>query len=295
MLFDLKFFKSLKLLNIITKRYFRGEKIGHRKSPNRGASAEFAEYKEYLPGDDLRFIDWNLYGRLEKLYVKKFHNEEDLNVSILLDVSRSMNFGTPSKFDHARKLAAAIAYIAMQHQDTARIYPFADNLGEASDGGFRRSHIHRLMGFLEKLQAAGRSESFEETIRHFLARNKRPGVVFVLSDGMFEERFQEGLKRLRHRRFEVNFVQILTPDELNPPFAGLVEFVDAETSGRVAVHINKQVLTMYEEVLRETLDGLKTFLISQDMRYFRSLTDTPFESTLLSLFQSGVPGVACPS
>lgn len=288
MLFDLKFFKSLRLLGIITKRHFRGEKIGHRKSPNRGASAEFAEYKEYLPGDDLRFIDWNLYGRLEKLYIKKFHNEEDLNVSVLLDVSKSMGFGDPTKFDHARKIAAAVSYIAMQHQDTARIYTFSSTLETMSDGGFRRSHIHNLMGFLEGLKTDGSSDSFEDTIRHFLVKTRRPGVVFILTDGMFPGQFFEGLKRLGHRRFEVNVVQILTPEELNPPFAGLMEFLDSEDSTKISVNINKQVLTMYEEVLRETMDEMKSFLLRQGMRYFQSFTNTPFESTLLNLF--AVPG-----
>jgi len=285
MLFDIKFFKSLKLLNIITKRHFRGEKIGHRKSPNRGSSAEFAEYKEYLPGDDMRFIDWNLYARLEKFYVKKFHNEEDLNVSILLDSSSSMAFGTPSKFDHAKKLAAAISYIAVQHHDLARIYPFSQTLDQYSEGMFRRGHIPKIMNFLENKQAKGKTESFDEVIQHFLLKNKRPGVVFVLSDGMFEGEMFSGLKRLHHKRFEVNFVQILTPEEINPSIAGLVDLVDSEDFSKISLNVNKQVLTVYEEVLKETLDELKMFLVQNSMKYFRSLTSTPFESTLLTLFE----------
>ena len=290
MLFDVKFFQHLKLLNIITKRHFRGEKIGHRKSPNRGASAEFAEYKEYLPGDDIRFIDWNLYGRLEKLYIKKFHNEEDLTVSILLDCSNSMSFGSPSKFDHARKLAAAIAYIALQHQDIARIHSFSQNLDATSEGGFRRSHIHRLMGFLENQQSKGKSGSFEEIIKLFTLKNRRPGVLFLLTDGLFGAELFSGLKRLTHRRFEVNVIQILTPEEVNPDLAGLVELIDSEDLSRISLNVNKQALTIYEEVLRESLDELKTFLVQQGMKYFRSLTSTPFESTLLNLFEGGAGG-----
>ncbi len=285
MLFDLKFFKSLKLLSIITKRHFRGEKIGHRKSPNRGSSAEFAEYKEYLPGDDLRFIDWNLYGRLEKLYIKKFHNEEDLTVSILLDTSSSMNAGSPGKFDFARKLAAAISYIAMQHQDIARIFTFSQTLDTVSDAGFKKGHIHRLMGFLENKQPQGKTGSFEEIITHFLVKNKRPGVVFILSDGMFGPEMYSGLKRLAYRRFEVNFVQILSPEEMNPDIAGLVDLIDSEDQSKVSLSVNKQVLTIYEEVLGEVLEELKRFLASQGMRYFRGITSSPFESTLLNLFE----------
>jgi len=285
MLFDIKFFKNLKLLNIITKRHFRGEKIGHRKSPNRGASAEFAEYKEYHPGDDLRFIDWNLYGRLEKLYIKKFHNEEDLTVSILLDCSGSMNFGQPSKFDHARKLAAAISYIALQHQDVARVYSFSQNLDSASEGGFRRSHVYRIMGFLENKQVSGKTTSFEEIVKLFIAKTKRPGVIFILTDGFFEADIFAGLRRLIYKKFEINLVQILTPEEMNPQSAGLVDFIDAEDQSKVTLQVNNQALTLYEEVLKDTIDELKSFLLTHGMTYHQGLTSTPFESTLLKLFE----------
>jgi len=288
MLFDLRFLKSLKLLSIITRRHFRGEKIGHRKSPQRGASVEFAEYREYLPGDDIRFIDWNLFGRLESLYIKKFHQEEDLNVSILLDASASMNTGEPAKFDHARKLAAAIAYIALQHQDLARISAFAQGASVESEGGTRPAHIHRLMGFLEKLSPAGRAFSFEEVIEHFLVRNRRPGVVFLLTDGLYGAELFVGLKKLIHRRFEVNLVQILTPEEMNPTLAGNVELIDSEDGSRLVLEVNKQTLTVYEEVLRESMEEMRGFLAGFGMRYLHSLTTTPFESTLLKLFGPGV-------
>lgn len=284
MLFDLKFFKTLRLLHIITKRHFRGEKIGHRKSPQRGASVEFAEYKDYLPGDDLRFIDWNLYGRLETLYIKKFHNEEELTVSILLDGSASMKFGTPDKFDHARKLAAAIAYIAMQNQDTARVYGFSRDLDGTGEGGFRPSHIHRLMGFLEQRQAGGPGGDFTQTVQHFLLRHKRPGVVFILTDAWFGSDLAQGIKKLAHRRFEVNLVHILAPEEVNPDLTGLVELIDPEDASRVTLQANKQALMAYEEVLREEIDALKRFLAGLGMRYQQSLSSTPFESTLLELF-----------
>jgi uncharacterized protein (DUF58 family) len=287
MLFDLKFFKSLRLLRIITRRHFRGEKIGHRKSPNRGASAEFAEYKEYFPGDEIRFIDWNLYGRLEKLYIKRFHNEENLAVSILLDCSTSMSFGSPSKFDHARKLAAAISYIALQQNDVARIYPFSQSLEGVSEGGFRRGHIHRLMGFLENRQPSGKAGAFDEIVQHFLMKNKRPGVVFILSDGLFGESLYAGLKRLNHRKFEVNMVQILAPEEMNPDVAGFMDLVDSEELSKVSLQVNKQALFVYQEVLKEMLDEQKSFLVQQGMKYFKSLTNTPFESTLLHLFRLG--------
>ena len=292
MLFDLKFLRSLRLLHIMTRRHFRGEKIGHRKSLDRGVSVEFAEYKDYQPGDDLRFIDWNLYGRLEKLYVKKFHSEEDLQISVFLDTSASMAFGKPSKFDHARRLAAGIAFIAYQNQDAARVQVFSDGLGTPSDSGYRPGHIHRLMGFLEKLQPSGRRTDFGASIQSFLARTRRPGVVFVLSDALGASDLYDGLKRLRFRGFEVTFIQILAPDEINPDLAGLVDLIDSEDGSRVSLQISSQILTVYEEVLREELDSLKQFLVQQQMGYFRSLTSTPFETALLSMFQSPGRGTA---
>lgn len=286
MLFDLKFLRSLRLLHIMTRRHFRGEKIGHRKSLDRGMSVEFAEYKEYQPGDDLRFIDWNLYGRLEKLYVKKFHSEEDLQVSIFLDTSASMDFGSPNKFDHARRLAAGIAFIALQNQDAVRLQVFSDGLSNATESGYRPGHIHRLMGFLEKLQPTGRKTDFGATVQSFLVKHRRPGVIFVLSDGLGTADLHEGLKRLHFRGFEVTFVQILAPEEVNPDLAGLVDLIDNEDGSRVSLQISNQILTVYEEVLREELDSLRQFLVQQQMAYQRSLTSTPFETTLLGMFQA---------
>ncbi len=286
MLFDLKFFRSLRLLSIITKRHFRGEKIGHRRSPNRGSSAEFAEYKEYMPGDDLRFIDWNLYARLEKLYIKKFHNEEDLAVSILVDASASMTAGTPSKFDYARKIAGSISWIGLQHHDAVRIHTFAGSLAEPFEAGFRRSHIHRLLGFLEQRQSGGGNGSFEDVVTRFLSRTRRPGVVFVITDAWLGEDLYTGLKRLAHRKFETTLVQVLTPEEVNPDIAGLVDLIDSEDQNKVSLTVNGQALALYEEILKETFDELQQFLSTHQMRYQRCLTSTPFESAILRLFEA---------
>jgi uncharacterized protein (DUF58 family) len=139
---DKAFLKSLRMLRIVTRRFFRGHKVGQRRSAQKGASVEFKDYKEYTPGDDPRFLDWNVYSRFEKLLVKLFHNEEDLQVYIMVDSSQSMLFGTPPKFDHARKLAAAISYLAAAGMDRSRILTFAETLREpamsSTTSGFSR-------------------------------------------------------------------------------------------------------------------------------------------------------------
>ncbi len=291
MLFDLKFFHRLKLLNLITRRYFRGEKVGHRKSPQRGASVEFAEYKAYHPGDDLRFIDWNLYARFDRLYIKKFHNEEALPVAVLVDHSRSMQYGNPSKFDHARKIAACIAYIALEHHDTTRLYTYSDRLHDESQGGERPGHIHRIMGFLEGRESSGRSGGFAAVIERFLAQNRRPGVVFILTDAMMPvDELVHGLRLLVHRRFEINLVHVLSPEELNPDLAGVVELIDSEDGSQVKMTMTKSVLTMYEEVLGQVIGEIKQAANQLGVHYHRSLTNTPFEASVLALFQA--PGGA---
>ncbi|MBF0543461.1 MAG: DUF58 domain-containing protein [Candidatus Riflebacteria bacterium] len=290
MLFDLKFLKSLKILNIIAKRFFKGQKLGHRKSVQRGASLEFAEYKKYQHGDDLRFIDWNLYGRFETLYIKKFHNQESLNVSILLDCSQSMNFGNPSKFDFGRKMAAAISFIALQYQDSVRIFSFSDEINAISSEGFRPSHIHNLMGFLEKCSPASGNAPFESIAEKFLAKNKRPGVVFVISDCLFEKEVEIGLKKIKHKKNEINLVQILSREEVNPELGGLVELIDSETSSILKVQINKNLLMVYEEILRERFDEMRSFVKKMGMKYHRAITDSPFEASVLSLFGHGGTG-----
>lgn len=293
------FLKTLKMLRIIARRFFRGHKMGGRKTQRRGSSVEFSDYKEYNPGDDIRFIDWNIYGRLDRLLVKLFYNEENLASYVLLDSSSSMNFGQPSKFDYARKLAAAIAYIAAANNDSVRVFSFQNELREFSPRADRASRIMPLFRFLEQQKSEGRS-NLEKAVREFLLRFKKRGVVFVISDFLLERKLSDeasdrgewtrsgaieaGLKRLAYHKHDVNLIQVLTPEEVEPAYAGFWEFTDSETRERKKLFINNDVLDAYREAMEEHFSKISSFSKQNQISYMRTLTDVPFENLVLRLF-----------
>jgi len=247
---------------------------------------------------NIRFIDWNIYGRLDRLLIKLFYNEENLSTYVFLDCSNSMNFGTPSKFDYSRRLAAAIAYIAASNNDSVRIFCFDEKLKEFSPRADRAARVMPLFRFLEGQQTGGRSD-FTTTVQEFLARFKRPGVVFVLSDLLFERRnrdegvsdgwtrdgaIESGLKRLVYHKHDVNLLHVLTPEEIDPSYAGLWIFTDSETNERRKIFIDNAVLQAYRDTFDEHVSRISRFANQNRMHYLRTQTDVPFENLVLRLF-----------
>lgn len=304
------FIKTLKMLRIISRRFFHGQKMGGRITRRTGSSVEFSDYKEYQLGDDIRFIDWNIYGRLDKMLVKLFYNEENLSSYILLDCSSSMNFGNPSKFDYGRRLAAAISYVAAANNDSVRIFCFSDGLKEFSPKADRSAHVLPLFRFLESCSSGGISD-FSSAVAAFTKRFRKAGVVFVLSDFMFDKDssagdrsiaggglsadessispvsggpLETGIKHLSFCKHDVNLIQVLSPEEINPSYDGLWDFTDSETNSKKRVFIDDSVLTLYREALEEHFSQLDTLSKRNGMNYLRTLTDVPFENLVLRLF-----------
>jgi len=299
------FLKTLRMLRIMARRFFRGQKIGARLTKKRGSSVEFSDYKEYNPGDDIRFIDWNIYGRLDRLLIKLYFNEENLSSYIFVDCSTSMRFGEPSKFDYARRLAAAIAYIGACNNDSVRIICFGNGLQDFSPKADRAAHVLPIFRYIESREAEGRSD-FDGAVQEFLRRFRRPGVVFVLSDLFVERRvraandgenakgnetvwtrdgaLESGLKRLVYYKHDVNLVHCLTPEELNPPYSGLWEFTDSESGEKTRLYITDEVLRAYREALDAQETRVLSFCKQNRVNYMRTATDVPFENMVLRLF-----------
>lgn len=277
------FLKSLRRLRIMTRRSFRGQKIGSRKTSEKGASVDFKDYKEYNPGDDPRFIDWNVYSRLEKILVKVFHSEEDVNVYVLLDSSQSMMTGSPSKFDHARRIAAGIAYLATTGSDRCRITTFGEGIVEHSVHADRPGQAMSLLRFLEKAKSGGGSE-FARTVDEFLLRYKRRGVVFVISDFLGEEPVTEALRKLRYQKYDVNLVQVLSPDDLSPTWQGMYELVDSEDESVKKLFIDQGTLNLYQQVVEEMTREMEGFARQYAMRFIQTSSAETFENAVLRLF-----------
>lgn len=278
--FDARFMRKLDLLRLRTRRLFAGRSRGERRSPERGSSVEFADFREYHPGDDFRYIDWPAYARLEHLFVKLFVEEEDLFLYLLLDTSKSMAFGQPPKFDHARKLAASLAYVTLAGLDRVAVVRFAAGRGPSLPPARGRARIFPILSFLDAAVPDGRT-SLDQAVVELLATRPRPGVALVIGDFFDPEGYARPLARLAHERFQPMVVQVLDPEELEPALKGDFRLVDSETGRAVDVSMSPRARRQYETRLAEHLEGLQRFCRRRGIPYLRARTDTPFEELVL--------------
>jgi uncharacterized protein (DUF58 family) len=207
-LFDSEFLKKLEYLSLVSKRVFRGQLLAQRRTMQLGGGIEFADHREYTPGDDFRYLDWNVFARHDELLLKRFQEEEDLHVYILLDCSRSMAFGSPSKFDYARQVAAALAYIALADLDRVAVVAFARGIVADFPLTRGKGRILSLLKFLEALPVDDGLTDLGRTAENFIHRSQRRGLAVVVSDLFDPAGYQRGLDVLRHHRYEPHVVQV---------------------------------------------------------------------------------------
>jgi uncharacterized protein (DUF58 family) len=278
--FDSAFLKKLELLTILSRKVFKGKLRGEQRSQKRGSGVEFADYRSYCEGDDYRRIDWNAYARLEDLFLKLYREEEDLSVYILLDRSTSMDFGEPSKLEYAKRIAAALSYIALANLDRVSVSGFAAGRGPSMPLIRGKGNIFRIFGFLEEIEAAGIT-SLENAVADFCAREKRPGVVIILSDFFEEGDFEKALKRMKYTIFEPMVIHLLAEEEVNPQVGGDYRFVDCETASEVDLSLDGLAIKRYGIRLRQFCERLESFCNSHAIGYLRTVTRVAFEDLIL--------------
>jgi len=290
LLFDSAFLSKLEQLYLLSKKLFRGEHRAERKSRQTGSSLEFADYRNYTPGDDLRSIDWNIYGRLDRLFIKLFEQEQDLHIYFLIDASGSMRWqpeNAPhlSKFDQARKIAASLAYIGLANLDRINIHYFGANL--IGDMGLSRgkSQFHKVLEFLRRSPEAEGATALLPSLRTFAARMKRRGLVFVISDFFDPAGYEEGLGILRYNNFDLHLIQVLEPSEINPTQTGDLRLIEAESGAAYEVTANEPLLRQYRAEVTRFLTGLNTFCTERGIGYAQALTDIPFEDLVLRVLR----------
>ena len=292
-LIDAEFLKKLERLSVAAKRPFPGRIKGEKRSPRRGSSLEFADYREYVPGDDLRYVDWKAYARLERLFLKLFVEEEDLSIHLLIDASQSMQYpvetsdGAMTKFDYARKVAAALGYIGLARYDRLGVAGFSQSLGNRMPTLRGKASAPQLFSYLESLHAGGRTD-FVHALRNYALRHSSPGVCVIISD-FFDPNWEKGVRALLARRYQVVLLQILAPEEVEPKFLGDLRLVDAETGEAREISLTPAILASYQDALRRFCAGLADLAARQGMDYVRVTTDAPLEDLLLkTLRESGL-------
>ena len=280
-LLDPEFMSRLERLDIVSRKIFAGKTKGERRSKRKGQSVEFADYRNYVVGDDLRFLDWNVYGRLERLFIKLFFEEEDLHVNVLFDVSKSMDFGSPTKALYAKRVAAALAYIGLVNYNRVSLYAFSDRYGPELAGVRGRRLIHQVLGFLSEIDAEG-AGNMSAACKRFAIRYPQRGVVLLLSDFMDKGGYEAGLRYLIGRHYDLYAIQILSPEEIDPPLTGDLRLVDAEDDDVAEVTISRALINRYKQNLNAYCQELREFCSKRGVTYLFTSTQVPFDQLVLS-------------
>jgi len=287
-LLDPAFLKKLEALSLVSKRVFAGQTKGERRSNKRGSSIEFADFREYALGDDLRYVDWKAYGRLEKLFLKLFVEEEDLSIHLLVDTSKSMDFGSPvTKADYARRLAAALGYVALSEYDRVLLTSFSGGLNEPMPPLRGKPGVFPFFQFLETRLPVGGETRLGDALTQYAARTKTNGIAVVISD-FFDETHERGIKALLSRRFQVVLLHVLDEEELHPTLTGDLRLVDAETQAVREVSISPHLIAQYEAQVESFCAGLQRLAGRYNLDYVRASTGTPFEDVVLKSLRGGV-------
>jgi len=274
--------RKLEALTLTAQRVRAGAMKGDRRSTKRGTSVEFADYRNYTPGDDLRRLDWNVYARLDKPVLKLLEDEEDLAVHLWLDTSGSMGFPqtgdeSQQKLTYAKKLAAAISYIALAENDRLAITAGGKSFGPARG----RTQIVPMLRFLQTLESSGQTD-INRALTDYAARATRPGLMFVISDLFSQTGYVEGLNRLLCKGYEVVMIHLLSREELEPPLAGDLRLIDTETGAPQEISLDDGLRELYVRRLEDWREGIRSDCSRRGVGHVSASSDTPYERILLN-------------
>ena len=276
---------KLEQLELISRKIFAGTMRGERRSKRRGESVEFADYRNYTVGDDLRFLDWNIYARLDQLFIKLFLQEEDLHVSLLIDISKSMDLGEPNKGLYAKQVAAALAYIGLCNFDRVSIYPYAEGLTYELPGLRGRRLMHRVVEFLTGIDY-GAGSNLTLACKQYAIRHPQRGIVILISDFLDKGGFEQGLRYLLGRDLDIYAIQVLSPEEIEPTLTGDLRLRDVEDDDIAEVTISRALINRYKRNLHAYCESLRNFCTQRGMTYLFTSTDVPFDQLILKYLRN---------
>ncbi|MCC6728739.1 MAG: DUF58 domain-containing protein [Chthonomonadales bacterium] len=281
------FLRKLERLALASRRAFAGQMKGENRAPRRGASVEFADYREYQPGDDLRYVDWNTAARLDRLFVKLFVEEEDVLLALLLDTSASMGFGEPAKLEVAIRVAAALGYVGLIQHDRVRVAAFPGAPGTAPAPRRGRAAVPPFFAHLAALRAEG-GAPLGPALRDWAAASRGRGIAVVISDFM-DTSWREGVGALVARDFQATLLHLLSPEELVPTVRGDVALIDSETRATLPLSVGPALLARYQAALAAHCDGIRAFARARGAGYLRVSTGATLEDIVLKqLRRAGV-------
>ncbi|MEM9187018.1 MAG: DUF58 domain-containing protein [Planctomycetota bacterium] len=270
---------QLERLELVTRKVFRGRMKGERRSKRKGESVEFADFRNYVPGDDLRRLDWNLYARLDKLILKLFQEEEDLHFYTLIDASLSMGFGEPTKLDYAKQLAAALGFVGLVRSDRVVIESLGQGVRDRGPVLRGRRSVWRMLERLDAIEP-GEDGSLAEGVKRFCLRNRGQGVVVLISDLMDKRGYESALKYLLAQRADVYVVQVLSREEIDPDVTGDLKLVDCEDQDVAEISVSAPLLARYKQTLAAFTAGAQDFCSKRGMNYLLANNQTPVKELM---------------
>jgi uncharacterized protein (DUF58 family) len=270
---------QLARLELVSRKIFRGRLKGERRSPRKGHSVEFADFRSYVPGDDLRFIDWNTYARLDRLFLKIFFEEEDLHFYTLLDASASMDFGTPTKLRYAKQLAAALGFIGLVRGDRVRFETIGQPSNQRAPAFRGRQSVWRMQEYLAAIQPEPIAP-LAEGVKNFCIRNSGKGIVVLISDLMDKDGYETALKYLVSRDMDIYVIQLLSAEEIDPDIKGDLRLIDCEDDDVAEITASAPLLKRYQKTLAAFVDGAREFCSRRGMGYVLANNQLPVEDLI---------------
>jgi len=281
--FDTDFLRKLERLRLVAKRLSWAAIKGEHAVSRKGFSLEFSDYRRYQPGDDLRYVDWNIYRRLERLLVKVFTAEEEMNIYLLVDTSRSMSAGAegaPTKLDYAKKVAAAMGYIGLKNLDRVGGAAFSEALQKPLTLGRGRKQILSLFGFLSRLTAGGETH-LHAAVHAFTNLFPHPGFVVVVSDLFDPAGWRRALEELTAKGHQLLVIHIVNENELQPTASGDVALVDVESGRERKFFLDDNLVRRYQAELAAYFKEIESVCASRHIDYLRTSTQVPFDAFVL--------------
>jgi uncharacterized protein (DUF58 family) len=266
----------LEKMELISRKIFRGRMKGERRSRRKGQSVEFADFRNYVPGDDLRFIDWNTYARLDRLFLKMFMEEEDLHFYALIDASMSMDFGEPSKFDYARQLAAALGFVGLVRGDRVKVQTLGEPPGHKAPALRGRHQLWKMLEYLDGLEP-GENISLVDGVKNFCLHNSGKGIVVLITDLMYKEGYEAALRYLLAQDMDIYVIHVLSAEELEPDLQGDLRLVDCEDGDVAEITVSGPLLKRYKQTLATFVESAREFCTRRGILYLMARNEVPVE------------------
>ena len=285
-LFDDDFQRKLDYLAIVSRRVFAGRMRAERRTKKTGSGIEFADHREYQPGDDFRYLDWNVYQRFDKLLLRLFEEEEDLAIYFIVDASGSMAFGDGEKLRYAKRICAALAYVGLANLDRVCIVSTSDRVMMRMAETRGKARIFKVFRFLRELQPAGTTD-LGDALKTFVAQHKRRGLAVLISDLYDPQGFERGINVLRYNKFDPFVVHVVDPAEEKPKLFGDVLLYDCETGDEREVTVTPKVLSKFREEYGKYMHDIERFCTTRQVPYVRADVAVPFDELILRVFRRG--------